>query len=409
MRNIALRCLLAGVVMGLLLCAPACAESILPPLDSVLGVPMPSLGEALRRYPDGETAGEDGSLTEVFRGVTEADYDAFGVYLGGHGAVLADYRAADGVFTASVWVSGRTFSFTYDRQTREASVTYPEGTRDAWLDTAKTGVETAERLLGEGKSGEALSVLRAIPEHERYSPAAALLRDSAALAEAARRSARTDAFRTPGNVVTFGAYPQGRTATVGTPIEWLVLAYDADGGRALLISRYALDAKPYNDEYTAVTWAECTLRSWLNGTFLNRAFTPAQQAGILLTDVDNGPDQGMDGWDTDGGADTQDRVFLLSYAEAHRYFGVIWDDINNTKARVAPTTYAVSRGAYTSQSGNLTEDGRAAGWWWLRSPGNRQSYAAGVDTVGALNYGNISYGSGSVRPAIWIDLNADIF
>ena len=56
-----------------------------------------------------------------------------------------------------------------------------------------------------------------------------------------------------GDVVTFGCYEQDDDASNGPePIEWLVL--DADGETATLISRYGLDAKPYNDAYTAVTW-----------------------------------------------------------------------------------------------------------------------------------------------------------
>ena len=30
--------------------------------------------------------------------------------------------------------------------------------------------------------------------------------------------------------------------------------------------------------YTPVTWADCTLRDWLNGEFLNTAFTSEEQA-----------------------------------------------------------------------------------------------------------------------------------
>ena len=46
------------------------------------------------------------------------------------------------------------------------------------------------------------------------------------------------------------------------PIEWIVLDWQED--RALLLSKYALDAKPFHEvEDRAVTWAECTLRAWL--------------------------------------------------------------------------------------------------------------------------------------------------
>ena len=103
---------------------------------------------------------------------------------------------------------------------------------------------------------------------------------------------------------------------------------------------------------------------------------------------------------------TEDRVFLLSYAEANKYLGVTYDDSMNTKSRVAPTAYAIKHGAYASS--NKTADGTATGWWWLRSPGYNQYYAAYVNIGGSLNYYNVFSVSGCVRPALWINLESDI-
>lgn len=84
---------------------------------------------------------------------------------------------------------------------------------------------------------------------------------------------------TVGNYVTFGTYPQTALGNDQTPIEWLVLA--RDGRQALLISRYGLDAKPYNTKLSSTTWGKCTLRTWLNDTFLNKAFSSTEQTAIL--------------------------------------------------------------------------------------------------------------------------------
>lgn len=149
---------------------------------------------------------------------------------------------------------------------------------------------------------------------------------------------------------------------------------DRDGDKALLLSRYALDAKQYNAMNINITWEKCTLRTWLNDDFMNRAFTAAEQSAILLTNVDNSSIQCYSRWSTSGGNNTQDKVFLLSYAEANKYLGVTYDNSNNTKSRVAPTAYAISQGAWTSDS-EKTMDGEAAGWWWLRSPGTNQDDA----------------------------------
>lgn len=155
-------------------------------------------------------------------------------------------------------------------------------------------------------------------------------------------AAARDAKFAVGNYVSFGTYPQTKAGNDATPIEWLVLA--RDGNKALLISRYGLDAQPYNKDNTSVTWETCTLRTWLNGMFYNKAFSSAEQAAILTTNVDNSKSQCYSGWNTSGGNNTQDKVFLLSYAEASKYFGVTYNS-SNTKSRVAPTAYAIAQGA----------------------------------------------------------------
>lgn len=216
-------------------------------------------------------------------------------------------------------------------------------------------------------------------------------------------AAARDAKFAVGNYVSFGTYPQTKAGNDATPIEWLVLA--RDGNKALLISRYGLDAQPYNKDNTSVTWETCTLRTWLNGMFYNKAFSSAEQAAILTTNVDNSKSQCYSGWNTSGGNNTQDKVFLLSYAEANKYFGVPYGNSSNTKSRVAQTAYAIAHGTWASSS-NKTADGTDAGWWWLRSPGNYQDFAAVVDTDGSLRNITVNYVSGSVRPALWVNIEA---
>ncbi len=221
-----------------------------------------------------------------------------------------------------------------------------------------------------------------------------------------KAAAARDAKYAVGNYVTFGTYPQTASGTDSTPIEWLVLA--RDGNKALLISRYGLDAQPYNEEQTNVTWAECTLRTWLNDTFMNKAFTANEQTGILLTNVYNSSSQGYSGWSTSGGNNTQDKIFLLSYAEAKQYMDVTYDDNKNMKSRVAPTAYAKKQGADSSRN-YKTADGDESRWWWLRSSGRIQSNAALVYFDGSLTYYYVTYGSACVRPALWVNIEAEVF
>ena len=227
--------------------------------------------------------------------------------------------------------------------------------------------------------------------------------------DAAEREAKLAAFRNVGGYVTFGSYEQdNNTANGQEPIEWLVLDYDAIKNRALLLSRYGLDAQPYNTKLTSIIWGKCTLRTWLNGTFLKMAFTAQEQAGIELTNVDNSNSQHFGGWGPSDGKSTLDRVFLLSYAEANKYLGVTYYYSSNTTSRVAPTAYALKQGAGTHID-YKTVDGIAAGWWWLRSPGLTHMHAADVNTDGSLNCYSVSSDAAVVRPAVWINLASDIF
>ena len=202
-----------------------------------------------------------------------------------------------------------------------------------------------------------------------------------------------------GSIVTFGRYEQDGNPDNGTEkIEWIVL--DVQGNKSLLISRYGLDVQQYNENYTAITWEDCTLRSWLNGSFLNTAFSAAEQNAILTTLVDNGENQGYSGYVADGGNNTEDKVFLLSYAEAWKYF-------EEDSARMcAPTDYALTQGTYTD-SGNKV-DGKAACRWWLRSPGN-PNFAMLVLSTGRHSNTTVSYRRNAIRPAFWLNLDSEIF
>ncbi|MBR6028110.1 MAG: hypothetical protein IKP40_03395 [Clostridia bacterium] len=207
-----------------------------------------------------------------------------------------------------------------------------------------------------------------------------------------------------GDIVTFGHYPQTAAGTDNTPIEWIVA--DVQEGKALLVSRYALDTKVYHSEYSIITWEKCSLRAWLNSGFMDRAFSAAEQEAILLTEVDNSRSQGYSNWPTDGGNNTQDKVFLLSFAEANKYFRVTYDHAY-MKARLAATDYAVEQGVYVTNY--LTADGGPSCIWWLRSPGKEPHTVIFVGGEGAIGDWYAEVEGKGLRPAFWLDLNAEIF
>lgn len=208
---------------------------------------------------------------------------------------------------------------------------------------------------------------------------------------------------TEGNLVTFGRYPQTASGTDETPIEWIVLKVDEENRRALVISKYGLDAVPFNTEDKNVPWETCSLRTWLNEDFLGKAFTPEEQAAILLTDVDNSPEQGYYRFKAAVGGDTRDTVFLLSYLEANMYLNTLGSD--NMDSRVAPTAYAWERGAQRNK-GYETSEGSPTARWWLRSPGYRKGDGALVLNDGSLGSAKVINTTVCVRPAMWVSLDA---
>lgn len=94
-------------------------------------------------------------------------------------------------------------------------------------------------------------------------------------------------------MITFGHYEQnGLLETDSEPIEWIVLAHNAEGNQSLLISRYVLDQRCYNRSLKKVAWSDCTLRTWLNEEFLPSAFTADEQQCIIYQTVNNDRTEG---------------------------------------------------------------------------------------------------------------------
>lgn len=173
-----------------------------------------------------------------------------------------------------------------------------------------------------------------------------------------------------GDTVSFGNY-KGNT-------DWLVLVRQDE--KILIISKFAIEEKPYHTKRTEVSWETCSLRDWLNSSYISFTFSDAEQARILSTIVVNTDNAE---YNTAGGNDTEDKIFLLSTDEVHKYFSSFFDK---------DTTFA---------------DGMTPAAWWLRSPGNARDYAAFVGNVSSVySYGRqVDYACGAVRPAMWLDIS----
>ncbi|PTM58866.1 DUF6273 domain-containing protein [Desmospora activa] len=213
----------------------------------------------------------------------------------------------------------------------------------------------------------------------------------------------------PGEIITFGTYPQTADGADRTPIKWRVLQ---NSGRELFIlSEYILDCRRYHGESADITWRDCVditwlncdLRKWLNNEFYNTAFNAAQKEYIKPTHcTDNG----------ERTPDTEDKVFLLSVTEIKDISDIYGKDLRHavgtdfakTKKTDGCKLYVYDR---TNKDNYIIRNGEEFGcsWWWLRTQGNKPSRAFFIGTSGSIrSYANNSIAGYGVRPALKINL-----
>ena len=164
-----------------------------------------------------------------------------------------------------------------------------------------------------------------------------------------------------------------------------------EGNQVLLLSKYVLDAKPYNEELEAVTWETSDIRQWLNNEFYTTAFNKTEKAKIqtsLIKNEDNSE------YGTSGGNDTEDKVFLLSEKEAETLF-------SNWEERIAKAT------EYAQKSG-VCVDEKKRSVWQLRTPADESDGAAAVSFYGSVDtYGYVvDCRDEGMRPALYLNLQS---
>lgn len=188
--------------------------------------------------------------------------------------------------------------------------------------------------------------------------------------------------------VTFGNYFYGDSYSK-SPIEWQVLT--VENNKALLITTNGVDCMPYNTTPTFVTWENSLIRKWLNNDFISAAFSDTERK-LIKSVTSSTPDNPL--FNTKGGKMSTDQIFLLNINEAVNYFK------SKEDRKIQATPYAKSKGLFVSDNG--------CSWWWLRSSGNVQNYAADVDYGGDVDFygSSASIGKNAVRPAMWVDIIA---
>lgn len=169
--------------------------------------------------------------------------------------------------------------------------------------------------------------------------------------------------------ILFGAYQQ--KDGYPEPILWRILY--VNNNQALVLSEYIIDTRRFDDSCNS--WMSSEARAWLNGDFLNNAFTATQRAAII-----ENKDPGS--------------VFLLTQRDyVNPAYG--FSKVDNQARRAQGSFYAINHNLWQSDEEYSSYFTRTSNYkdtvWQVRSTG-----AFGAAKANRSNVG--------IRPAMWIDL-----
>ena len=192
-----------------------------------------------------------------------------------------------------------------------------------------------------------------------------------------------------GDEIEFGYFPLFPDCVLH-PLKWKVLSVEGDC--ALLITKQSIISVNSSAFYNDMgTWDKSKIRKWLNKSFLSAAFTESEQK--LIKKVSHSTPKNPF-TKKDGGKDTQDSVFLLSFDEVEKY-------IPEEKDREAEMTeYAETH----HQEKNLKYKDQI--FWETRTIGGKD----GMGSIAVFHNGKgycdgAHYGYYTLRPAIWVTVD----
>lgn len=185
------------------------------------------------------------------------------------------------------------------------------------------------------------------------------------------------------------------------PIKWVILSEDYKGG-ALALAEDILEYKRFDN--MSNNYGESSIREYLNGEFINKAFSSKAAEKINTTIVDNSADSTTDTLEKLGKAsnsvceDTEDKIFLLSEKEiTNRDFSFFRRACGDSFFSDDRERVAVDYAMFDFASG-------IANTWWLRSPfeDSDKSMVHYVDYYGETHKSDGAYRRKGVVPAFII-------
>ena len=188
----------------------------------------------------------------------------------------------------------------------------------------------------------------------------------------------------------------------GEKLQWTAVGTGV--GTVLLVSDKVLMCRVFNgEENRYASWKNSSVREYLNGEFLNEAFTDAEREKIALTETSTAA------FDTDAyetvNETAEDSVFLLSFKEAARYVSPLGDFVFGV-----PTQAALDEGVSIADVGGSDAVTQACGWA-LRDDGesfmqNCMRIEGGSGKLSTI--GEVKTSPQGIRPAMWVYTDRDL-
>ncbi len=190
------------------------------------------------------------------------------------------------------------------------------------------------------------------------------------------------------------------------PLEWYVISSDASSDSAVLLCRQIVDSQDFYNSYDKRTetgaavypnnYAYSDIRTWLNDTFYNTAFSADEKTAINETSLDNSAYNSLHSrYDSNA---TKDNVWLLSYSETETDTSIVSSVIDgNGILQAKGTDYALSQGLEVHKINKYSS-------WRLRTAGHRSIFSCVVDSHGIASYDgygvyDTTYG---IRPCVTV-------
>ena len=191
-----------------------------------------------------------------------------------------------------------------------------------------------------------------------------------------------------GDEVEFGRFPESASCIL-SPLKWKVLS--VENGAALLITKQAVISVESSPFYNDIgTWDKSKLRKWLNKSFLEAAFTETEQKLIKKVSIATPKNPFTK---KDGGKDTVDSVFLLSYEEVEKYMPA------DEERSAEMTEYARIHHPV------FNEKHKDQIFWETRTIGGKDGRGAiAIFHTGEGYCDGAHFGYYTLRPAIWVNI-----